>query len=410
MRTPRLGSGSSRRLTLLFLAVLVPPAITLVWLGVLLLEQDRNLWKQRDLERRQTVADAVVRSLDQMLSAAGRWPAGYPVPEGALRVVVSPGRTHTDPSGRTLWLPAPLPAQEADTPEFAAAEMLEFQGAPRQALVGYEELARSPGPSVRAGALLRIGRIYRRGGQTSEALRAYRDLAAMSGVATGDVPADLQARRAICAILDESGRKPDLAREAASLESDFLAGRWMLARPDWELAAGEIARWTGHALPVPLERKALAETAVRNHGVVADADKNNRIVCPLWTSNERRFQARHYVAWDRACSLCGRKVIVSDAIKRESDADPAIALVCDQCDLMDAPIELAVQSGPSPDEACATCAVLKQQEEAAAREAWRPHNLKDEQANAARRKLAHLAGARVRHLRKTHGHEQRGKH
>jgi signal transduction histidine kinase len=248
-------------LTLLFLAVLVPPAITLVWLGVQLLEQDRNLWKQRDLERRQTAADAIVRSLDQMLSEAERWPAGHPVPEGALRVVVLSGEAHTDPPGLALWLPAPLAAAEADTRGFTDPEMLEFQGTAQRALIRYEELARSPQQSVRAGALLRIARVYRRGGQTSEALQAYRDLAAISGVAIADVPADLQARRAICDILDESGRKTELVRVAASLESDFLAGRWMLARPDWELTAGQIAGWTGHPLLVPVERKALTEAA-----------------------------------------------------------------------------------------------------------------------------------------------------
>jgi signal transduction histidine kinase len=261
MRRLRPWTGGSRRLTLLFLAVLVPPAITLVWLGFQLLEQDRNLWKQRDLERRQAAADAVVRSLDKILSETERWPAGYPVPEGALRVVISSGAAHTDPSGLALWLPGPLPAEEADSRVFSDPEMLEFQGEAQRALVRYGGLARSPNPAVRAGALLRIGRVHWRRGQTSEALQAYRDLAAMSGVRIGAIPADLQARRAICAVLDEAGSKSDLAREAASLEADFLAGHWMLARPDWEFTATEIAKWIGHAPPVPVERKALTEAA-----------------------------------------------------------------------------------------------------------------------------------------------------
>jgi len=248
-------------LTLLFLAVLVPPAVTLVWLGVQLLEQDRNLWKQRDLERRQTSADAVVRSLGLMLSEAERWPGAHSIPEGALRMVVSSGEAHTDPPGRALWLTGASPTPEADARGFADGEKFEFRGAAEPALNRYEELARSPQPSVRAGALLRIARVYRSRGRTGEALQAYRDLAAISGVAIDDVPADLQARRAICAILDESGRKADLAREAASLQADFLAGRWMLTRADWELTAAQISRWTGHALTVPIERKALSEAA-----------------------------------------------------------------------------------------------------------------------------------------------------
>jgi hypothetical protein len=152
---------------------------------------------------------------------------------------------------------------------------------------------------------------------------------------------------------------------------------------------------------------------VRNHRIVDPAGKNDTIVCPLWISNERRFRSRHYFTWDRACSVCGRKVVVSDAIKREIDADPATALVCEQCALTDAamgPAEPALESGPQLNEECSTCVALNQQEEAAAREAWRLHNLRDEQANAARRKWAHLAEARVRHRRKAHGNEKRGKH
>jgi len=75
---------------------------------------------------------------------------------------------------------------------------------------------------------------------------------------------------------------------------------------------------------------------------------------------ERRFLSRHYIVWDRACYLCGRKVVVSGAIKREIDADPATVLVCGQCALMDAAMESVVELGPRPDEACATCAMLKQ--------------------------------------------------
>jgi len=50
MSSGRLSSSSSRELALLFLAVVAPPAVTLVWLGLQLLEQDRSLWAQRDLE------------------------------------------------------------------------------------------------------------------------------------------------------------------------------------------------------------------------------------------------------------------------------------------------------------------------------------------------------------------------
>ena len=68
----RLSGGSSRKLAVLFLAVVAPPTVTLVWLGLQLLEQDRSLWAQRELERRQAAAQAVIRSLEQSLGEAAR--------------------------------------------------------------------------------------------------------------------------------------------------------------------------------------------------------------------------------------------------------------------------------------------------------------------------------------------------
>ena len=127
--------------------------------------------------------------------------------------------------------------------------------------MSYEQLARSQQPSVRAGALLRIARVDRRDGRTGQALDAYRAMLAISGVAIDGVPSDLEARRAICDVLAESGRKADLAREAASLQADFLAGQWKLEEPEWELTAAQIAQWTGQAIIISPERKALSEAA-----------------------------------------------------------------------------------------------------------------------------------------------------
>jgi signal transduction histidine kinase len=150
---------------------------------------------------------------------------------------------------------------QADSQLFAAAEALEFQGAPQRAAAAYQELAASGDDAVRAGAILRLARVYRQNGRTNDALGAYRNLSKMSGVAIEDVPADLVARRATCGLLGESGRVTELALDAASLESDLLAGHWILDRATWMGVADQLAQWTGHALPIPPERTALSEAA-----------------------------------------------------------------------------------------------------------------------------------------------------
>ena len=47
----------------------------------------------------------------------------------------------------------------------------------------------------------------------------------MDRVAIDGMPADLVARRAIGFVLEDAGRADELAREAAALERDLLAGR-----------------------------------------------------------------------------------------------------------------------------------------------------------------------------------------
>ena len=54
----------------LFLMVLVPSAVTLVWLGAQLVDQDRRSWAELDLARRESAADIITRALGQQLAAA----------------------------------------------------------------------------------------------------------------------------------------------------------------------------------------------------------------------------------------------------------------------------------------------------------------------------------------------------
>jgi hypothetical protein len=230
MTSERLWRKSSRSLALLLLAVVVPPAATLVWLGLQLLQQDRSLLTQRDFERHQRATQAAVSSLEQSLAATARQGFEGPVPEGMVRLVVSGQGVEAQPSDRVLWLPVSRITPAAEERRFADAERLEFQGGADRALVIYEDAARSPKSEVRAGALVRLARVRRLQRRWDEALNAYRSLSAIRDVAIEGAPADLQARRALCAILQASNRTDDLAREAAALEADLLAGRWTLDR------------------------------------------------------------------------------------------------------------------------------------------------------------------------------------
>ncbi|HUQ92811.1 MAG TPA: HAMP domain-containing sensor histidine kinase [Bryobacteraceae bacterium] len=256
-----LQSGSSSRLALVFLAVLLPAAVTLVWLGWKLLDQDRALAATRAAERRQVSAEAVVASLDRSLAEAEHWLSGDVPPEGSLRVTVSSSGLRVQPANRALWVPVPPVAPEAAKAPFAEAELLEFRGPAARALPVYEKTALAGDPALRAGALLRLARTYRRTGRTGEALAAYHALANMRAIGINGLPADLLARRAACDLLEAAGRKQELAREATALALDFTSGRWILDRPNWTMAAADLARWTGAPLSIPEDRQALSAAA-----------------------------------------------------------------------------------------------------------------------------------------------------
>jgi signal transduction histidine kinase len=104
-------------------------------------------------------------------------------------------------------------------------------------------LADSKDAAVRAGALVRMARVYRRTGQAPQALAAYQRLAQISGVRVAGIPADLIGRF-----------------EAApqSVRLDLLAGRWRLTRGQFRFYWSQVA----HDQP-PAEAVALSEAAAR---------------------------------------------------------------------------------------------------------------------------------------------------
>ena len=139
------------------------------------------------------------------------------------------------------------------------------------------------------------------------------------------------------------------------------------------------------------------------------------IICPLWVSNDKRFTSRHYHAWDRPCHLCGRRVVVSDAVKDQLDFIVGSFVVCEQCALVHAMDRATLESSePESSEAeretCDVCETLRQQEEEASMELARCNAMTDKLgADEARRKWGHLFNARWKHKYKAHRQGRRGR-
>jgi len=245
------------RLLGLFLAAMLLPAGALGWLGWRLIEQDRQLERQRVQDFVESTANSVTAAVERELGAIERGlgaRTGQAGSAGGLDTAVTVRLTST--SHPTVLAGAPLvyepavAAAASDPPEstWAQAERFEFaERDPPGAVRAYRALARSPDPAVRAGALIRLARVLRRSGRPDDALDTHAALAAMKGVTILGDPADLMARWARVDLLAALDRRDALASEARSLDSDLRTGRWRLDRTAALTYADLLRPWRSEA-------------------------------------------------------------------------------------------------------------------------------------------------------------------
>lgn len=219
MSSARIRRHPSRGAAILFLGVAAVSVGALVWMGVRLIEQDRALEAQQLRDRRKAAADRLTAALGRILTAEEERladPAGLDALPLADAVVVTFSETptssdlHVRPENGLLYFPVITPGHEAPARLFAGAERSEFVdhdfGRAIRALL---PLLRSDDPAVRAGARLRLARNFKKAGDFESALRTYDKMSEFSedGISISGVPADLVARRARCALLEELGRR-----------------------------------------------------------------------------------------------------------------------------------------------------------------------------------------------------------
>jgi signal transduction histidine kinase len=241
----------------LFLLTALLPSTLLVWLGWRALQQDRALALQEIQERREQAADLIVSALEQSLAAAERSlrdPSAMrdlAAPQGAVALVLTPGRIEAFPQDRLLYYPVAPSLREAPPEIFAAADNLEFRRADyRAAETALRTLAQSADAAVRAAALIRLARVLRKRGNSAAALAACAQAAAIQEANVSGVPAGLLAQWARCHLLAQLRRNPQLQIEAAALYSGLLHARWPLNRTAYEFHLEEARRWLGGNPPM----------------------------------------------------------------------------------------------------------------------------------------------------------------
>jgi len=215
------------------------------WLAWRLVDQERLVESQRAQERTEQEADRVVATLRSVLADLAErldaWDSSSRPPQGALVVMVK-GASIEAFGGKLLFSPLPPALPEANPELFRKGEELEFAlSKPAEALAIYQPLALSESAPVRAGALVRIARLYRRLGETRSAQDAYGKLAAIRNAMVAGAPADLVARTEL---------------RDATVGRDLLNGRWQVSRDQLEFYWSQASR---EALPA--DAMALSDAA-----------------------------------------------------------------------------------------------------------------------------------------------------
>jgi len=222
--------------------------IVLCWAGWRLLDQQRAIDEQHAREQLESNADATAAEARGKLAEAADRLSGWlsnpsplaPAVEGAVIVTVSPDEVLVTPRDGLPFVPVAREAS-ASPDTFSSIESMEFADHQlASAAKRYRVLSRNRDARVRAGALLRLGRVLRQSNDFAGALAAYQQLSALGTVRTDDLPAELAGldgqRSTLLGLGDREGER----RVADQLLHGLDSGRWLVTRGTAEFYRDEV--------------------------------------------------------------------------------------------------------------------------------------------------------------------------
>jgi signal transduction histidine kinase len=243
----------NHKIPALFVAATLIPVGALVWLGSRVLDQDRDVERQRSRERLEVSAGRLALELERQLATVE---ASLARAEGI--------RFTRDGIQGTAELPIlyqPVsPPWSAEPDSMITAGEVESRDL-SNAVAVYRKAASSTEPEQRAAALVRLARVLRKRGDRTDALDAYGQLEKLRGVALDGVPAPLVARQGRAKVFEESGDGDKLRHEATDLARSLGADEWPLDQSTFDLYSNMIRRWG--ATPPPAAAIARTEAAIQ---------------------------------------------------------------------------------------------------------------------------------------------------
>ena len=260
--------------------------IALVWMGWRLLQQDRELEAQRLEEQREVAADRVVAALEMALAAEERKIAEglmanfSPKTEDCLLIIIDSAEMSVLPTDALLYYPVIPPGREASSRQYANSEKAEFLDQDyERAIRILRPFSKAEDLAVRVGALIRMGRNFKKAGRLEASIDVYHELSKHSygEVTISGIPADLVARRALCILLEELDGREALRQEAQSLQEDLQGKRWHIDRASYLYYNNEVSRWLSREAVLDNIQHVLADAVGwlwQNQKTIADIEQD----------------------------------------------------------------------------------------------------------------------------------------
>ena len=254
-----------RRIPVLLAAATLIPIGVLSWLGVRLLQQDRDIERQRQRERFEVAAGRLALDIERRLQdvEAQLVRGGSSNPSG---IQFLPSGFTSSADAPLLYQPGLVTGDDVPSSFLAAAEAEEFQRHDLTAAVSiYRRLTASRQPARRATALMGLGRVLRQMGNRPAALAAYGALEQLGSTVVAGQPSLLVARQGRCKVFEEAGDAERLRKESSELARVLHAGGLAIDRATFDLYREMLDRW-GAAVPPP---DVLNGAIARTEGAIA---------------------------------------------------------------------------------------------------------------------------------------------
>ena len=267
---PRL--RSPRRLPWLLAIAAAISTASLGWVAWQLIEQDEAEQARRAQETVDREADRAVQALERIVAEADRilsdWVQQRQAPptfeHGGLMVVTAGDVVRASGTPALLFWPATTIAPEPAGGRFAEADAAEFGhrdfGRARALL---RPLTRASDPSVRAAALLRLGRVQRTAGDLASARATFQTLASLREARVAGLPAELAGQVAEMSLLADARDETNARAVARVIAKHLSSGHWHLTEAQFDHYVEEVTAVAGAAPPIDAVQLAMTRAIAR---------------------------------------------------------------------------------------------------------------------------------------------------